>query len=51
MSSFILGVIVGGLVALIILFWQQINAVYQNRDILSGANQIYSGITTIGQKL
>jgi len=51
MSNFILGMIVGFLLGALILFWQQLQTLYQNRDTISGVSQIASGLNTLGVKL
>lgn len=51
MSSFILGAIVGFLLALLILYWKQITFLYRNQDTIGAASQIVSGFQVLGQKL
>lgn len=44
MADFILGGIIGFLAAILLLYWQQIQTLYQNRDTISGISDIVSGI-------
>lgn len=42
MSNLILGGIIGLLIGLAWCYWKQIQAVYQNRDLISSGNTLYS---------
>lgn len=44
MASFLLGGIIGFLAAILLLYWQQIQTLYQNRGTISGVSDILSGI-------
>lgn len=51
MSTFILGAIVGILVAVLALYWNQIQSLYAQKDTIGAVNQIYTGFQTLGAKL
>ena len=51
MSDFILGAIVGVLLALIIAYWNQIKTLYQNKGAISDAANIVTSVQDLGTKI